>query len=350
MAMTVENLAQACGLDFSGGNPSAVIHSAANIDEAGINQLTFISNESGATKLRASTASAIIVPRSLAPQPESAATSMLYSTDPEIDFITCLKLVYPESEPAGGISARAVVDPSASIGEGTIIDAGVTVGRGARIGRHCRLMAGCSVDYDVEVGDHCTLHPNVVLYHGTRLHDHVVLHAGTVIGSDGFGYKHRDGVHIKFPQVGNVVIERNVEIGANTCVDRAALGTTRIGEGSKIDNHVHIAHNVQIGKGVLICGQAGIGGSTVIGDYAILASQSGVADHVRVGRGARVLAQAGVIGDVASGEEVMGFPATPRKQALREMATLRRLVELYKPLKALVELLPKLAGMFKSSR
>jgi UDP-3-O-[3-hydroxymyristoyl] glucosamine N-acyltransferase len=170
----------------------------------------------------------------------------------------------------------------------------------------------------------------------------VVVHAGSVIGSDGFGYKHRHGVHIKFPQVGTVLIERDVEIGANTCIDRAALGRTVIGAGTKIDNHVHIAHNVQVGKGVLICGQTGIGGSSVIEDYAVLASQSGVADHVRVGRGAKVLAQAGVIGDVKSGSEVVGFPAIDRKQAMRETVTLRRLVALYKPLKTLVDLLPTL--------
>lgn len=342
MSMTVQDLARACNLEIAGGDPSAPIHAAANIDAAGPNQLSFIANERDAGRIAGSRASALIVPDGIARKATPPSMALLYSKDPEIDFIRCLSLLYPVSAPAAGVSAHAHVDPSASIGAGSFIDAGVTVGRNARIGRGCAIHAGCHIAHDVEIGDGCTLYPNVVLYHGTVLRENVVIHAGTAIGSDGFGYKHRAGVHIKFPQVGTVLIERDVEIGSNTCIDRASLGRTVIGAGSKIDNHVHIAHNVQIGKGVLICGQTGIGGSTVIEDYVVLASQSGVADHVRIGRGAKVLAQAGVIGDVESGAEVVGFPAADRKQAMRETVTLRRLVDLYKPLKALVELLPKL--------
>jgi UDP-3-O-[3-hydroxymyristoyl] glucosamine N-acyltransferase len=350
MTMTVESLARALGLAVVGGNPSAPIRSAANLDEATPAQITFISHPRAAARLPECAASAVIVPRALHAERASAATSLLLSDDPEIDFIRCLDLLYPAKRYPGAVSERANVDPGARIGKDTFIDAGVTVRGGAKIGRDCRILAGCYVGDDVEIGDGCTLHPNVVLYHGTILRENVIIHAGTVIGADGYGYKHRNGVHIKFPQVGAVLIERDVEIGANTCIDRAALGLTQIGAGTKIDNHVHIAHNVKIGKGVLILGQTGIGGSAVIEDYAILASQCGISDHVRIGRGAKVLAQAGVIGDVAPQDEVIGFPAASRKQALREMATLRRLVELYRPLKAIVDLLPKLTEMFKSAR
>lgn len=350
MSMTVQELARACGLEIAGGDPSVPIHAAANIDEAGPNQLSFIANERDAGRMAASRAGALIVPHGIVRETAVSAAALLFSKDPEIDFIRCLNLLYPAVAPAAGVSAHAYVDPSAQIGAGSFVDAGVTVGRNVRIGRDCAIHAGCYLAHDVEIGDRCTLHPNVVLYHGTVLREHVVIHAGTAIGSDGFGYKHRAGVHIKFPQVGTVLIERDVEIGSNTCIDRASLGRTVVGAGSKIDNHVHIAHNVQIGKGVLICGQTGIGGSTVIEDYVVLASQSGVADHVRVGRGAKVLAQAGVIADVKGGAEVVGFPAADRKQAMRETVTLRRLVDLYKPLKALVELLPKLNPGDRSTR
>jgi len=347
MTTTVQDLARACGLEMRGGNPSAAIRSAGNIDEAGPDQVTFIANRHYVARVAVSQAAAILVPRDLELPDAPAATALLLSADPEIDFIKCLDLLYPRAPVPAGISPRANIDASAQIGEGTFIDANVTVARGARIGRNSVLYAGSYVGENVEIGDHCTLYPNVVLYHGTVLKENVTIHAGTVIGADGFGYKHRQGVHLKFPQVGTVLIERDVEIGANACIDRAALGQTVIGAGTKIDNLVQIAHNVRLGKGVLMCGQAGIGGSTVIEDYALLVSQSGVADHTRVGRGAKVLAQSGVIGDVPAGAEVVGFPAIDRKQAMRESVTVRKLVELYKPLKALVELLPRLTERFK---
>lgn len=349
MTSTVQDLARVCGLEVVGGDPATVIHSAAGIDAAGPNQLSFVTHERDLGKIADSAAGAVIVPKTAALEGR-ASVACLPSADPEIDFIRCLNLIYPPRQIVAGVSARAHVDPGAQIGPGTFIAAGVSVGRGARIGRDCQLQAGCYVGDDVEIGDGCTLHPNVVLYHGTVLRENVVIHAGTAIGADGFGYKHRQGVHIKFPQVGTVLVERDVEIGANTCIDRAALGQTVIGAGTKIDNHVHIAHGVQVGRGVLICGQTGIGGSSVIEDYAVLASQCGISDHVRIGRGATVLAQAGVIGDVEPKAEVVGFPATDRKQALREMATVRRLVELYKPLKALVDLLPMLTERIRSGR
>jgi UDP-3-O-[3-hydroxymyristoyl] glucosamine N-acyltransferase len=267
-----------------------------------------------------------------------------------MDFIKCLGQLYPQSLPAPGVHVRANVDASATVGAGTYVDANVTVCRGARIGRDCRLYAGSYVGENVELGDGCVLYPNVVLYAGTVLRENVIIHSGTVIGADGFGYKPRQGVHIKFPQVGTVLIERDVEIGANSCVDRASLGQTVVGAGTKIDNLVQIGHNVKLGRGVLICGQAGIGGSTVIEDYVTLISQSGVADHVRVGQGSRVYAQSGVIGDLPPNSEVMGFPATDRKQALREIAATKRLAELYKPIKALVDLLPQLMERFRSGK
>lgn len=348
MTITVERLVQTFGFTLVGGNPTAVIYSAANIDEATSSQITFIASACAAVKLKTCAAAAVVVPRDLhRPEGSALASGLLLSDDPEIDFIRCLNLIYPQKQYSATIHPSANIDASAIIGEEVFIDAHVTIGARVKVGRHCRLLAGCYVDDEVEMGEGCILYPNVVLYSGTVLHDNVTIHAGTVIGSDGFGYKHRQGIHIKFPQVGVVRVERDVEIGSNTCIDRAALGETRIGAGTKIDNHVHVAHNVKIGKGVLICGQAGIGGSTVIEDYVILASQSGVADHVRVGRGAKVFAQAGVIGDVDSGAEVMGFPATDRKEALRRLVTVRRIVAIYKPLKVLVDLLPKLMRLVK---
>ncbi len=269
-------------------------------------------------------------------------TCLLVVEDPEMAFIACLRHLYPAKPNPGTVSPKAQVDPSATIGKETFVDGLATIGARASVGKNCRVLAGCRIGEDVMVGDHCVLYPNVVLYNGVTLGDNVVIHAGTVVGSDGYGYKFRDGEHVKFPQVGTVVIESNVEIGANTCVDRAVLGTTRVGEGTKIDNQVHIAHNVNVGARALLLGQVGIGGSSVIEDYAVLASQCGVSDHVTVGKGAMVLAQAGVTKDVIPQDQVIGFPAASRREALREMAALHGLAGRQKEIEELVRLLPKL--------
>ena len=347
MSVSIQDLARSCGLEPVGGDSSRPIDSAANIDEALANQICFIATDKLARQLNTTGAGAVIVPRSLVLSGRPNGLCLIPSDDAEMSFIRCLEILYPRTPSKSGIHASAQVDPSASLGEGCELAAFVSVGRNSRIGRNCRLLSGCHVGDNVIIGDDCVLHPGVTLHERTKLGDRVEIHAGAVIGTDGYGYKFRDGVHVKFPQVGSVEIGDDVEIGSNSCVDRAALGTTTIGAGTKIDNQVHIAHNVKIGRGVLILGQVGIGGSTHIEDYAILASQSGVADHVRIGAGAKVLAQAGVIGDVETGQEVFGFPAANRRDALRQMATLRRLAASYAAMKELLDLLPRLRMLLR---
>jgi UDP-3-O-[3-hydroxymyristoyl] glucosamine N-acyltransferase len=349
MFLTVQTLAERCDLEVVSGDATKTIDSAASLEVAGPAQLAFSAKEISPEKLAGINAGALIIPKAMARAPVSDRTCILPSGDPELDFARCLDFLYPPPDFGVGLSEGARIDPDAEIGEECFIDDFVTVAAGARIGRGSRLLAGCRIGRDVQIGDGCTLHPNVVLYHGTVLGDNVTIHAGTVIGADGYGYKQRNGMHVKFPQVGTVRIENHVEIGANACIDRAALGETVVGEGSKLDNLVHIAHGVRLGKHVLMCGQSGIGGSTLIDDYAVLVSQSGVADHVRVGKGAMVLAQAGVIGNIEDGAVVVGFPAADRKESLREMATIKRLVAMYKPLKTLVDMLPGLSAPGKSN-
>ena len=342
MAITIKELAEVCGADILGNNPRQTIDSAANLDEAGAQQLTFLGSPKYAAKLRTTTASAVLVPRGTPGDGAQAGTCLLVVDDPEMAFIACLHRLYPQKASSGALSAKAHIDPAATLGEGTCVEAFACIGARSTLGRDCWVMAGCRVGDDVTLGNNCVLHPNVVLYDGVRLGDNVILHAGTVIGSDGFGYKFRNGEHVKFPQVGTVVIESNVEIGANTCIDRAALGVTRVGEGTKIDNQVHLAHNVQVGARSLLCGQVGIGGSTVIKDYVPLAAQSGVADHVTVGSQAIVFAQAGVTKDIEDKDQVMGFPAVNRKEWLHEKAALRRLADNQKAIEEIVKMLPKL--------
>jgi len=367
MATSVKELSLICGAQLLGGNPDTPIHSAANIDEAKSGQITFVGAAKYAAKLKTTDASAVIVAKGTAADaapgrsPSAAEhmdvrerppgkTCLLLAEDPEMAFIACLHHLYPEKPNPGKISAQAQIDATATVGAGTFVDAFVCIGARAALGRNCQVHAGCHIGEDVTLGDGCVLYPNVVLYHGVKLGDNVIIHAGSVIGADGFGYRLRDGKHVNFPQVGIVVIESDVEIGANTCIDRAALGETRIGRGTKIDNQVHIAHNVRIGEHSLLCGQVGIGGSTVIGDYVTLASQCGVADHVKVGDRAIVYAQAGVTKPIAADDQVMGFPAVNRRTALHEMAALRKLAGEQKAVEELIKLLPALRAVLAKER
>jgi UDP-3-O-[3-hydroxymyristoyl] glucosamine N-acyltransferase len=345
MPVTVRELAQACGAQIVGGNPDTLIQAAANADEARPDEITFIASARYLEKLAGTQASAVIVPKGTETGNAPASAALLPVDDPEMAFIACLNRIYPVKVNPGTQSSMAQIDPTAAIGAGTTIEAFASIGARCRIGKGCHIAAGCRLGDDVIIGDRCVLHPNVVLYHGVILGDQAILHAGSVIGADGFGYKFRNGEHVKFPQVGTVVIGSNVEIGANTCIDRAALGATRVGDGTKIDNQVHIAHNVHVGRHVLMCGQVGIGGSTVIEDYVVLASQCGVADHVTVGTQAMVLAQAGVTKDVAAKDQVMGFPATSRREALHEMAALHRIAGQHKAFDELLRMLPQLRNM-----
>lgn len=347
MAITIKELAEMCGADIPGNKSNQVIDSAANIDVAGTNQLTFLGSPKHAGKLKTTTASAVLVAKGTPGDAVNTGTCLLVVDDPEMAFITCLNRLYPPKTSSGTLSAQAHIDPTATLGADTCVEPFASIGARTTLGNRCWIMAGCRIGDGVTLGNNCVLHPNVVLYDGVRLGDNVILHAGSVIGSDGFGYKLRNGEHVKFPQVGTVVIESDVEIGANTCIDRAALGETRVGRGTKIDNQVQIGHNVQIGAHSLLCGQVGIGGSTVIKDYVTLAAQCGLADHVTVGTQVVVFAQAGVTKDIADKDQVMGFPAINRKEWLHKMAAQHRLAAHQKAVEELVRLLPKLRdGVF----
>jgi UDP-3-O-[3-hydroxymyristoyl] glucosamine N-acyltransferase len=221
-----------------------------------------------------------------------------------------------------------VINDSADVDESSFIGPHCVVGAGVRIGARCVLHGGNHVRQDCVLGDDVVLHPNVVLYPQTKLGNRVVIHAGTVIGSDGYGYVFDEGHHRKVLQVGNVVIGDDVELGSNTCVDRGALGPTVIGEGTKIDNQVHVAHNVYLGRHCLVMGQCGFAGSTRIEDYCVIASQSGVADHLTLGPQATVGAKSGVMKNVPPKATVLGVPAVPDKQFKRQIIAIQQLPEL----------------------
>ncbi|MGB9419030.1 MAG: UDP-3-O-(3-hydroxymyristoyl)glucosamine N-acyltransferase [Acidobacteriaceae bacterium] len=294
---------------------------------AGERELVFAGSEAAHAAACASRAGAIVTTRELAGN--IASKPLLLVSHPKLDFARAAVLLSPVRL-QHGIHASAHVDPSASLDGGVSVGANAVIHRGAFIGERSLIDAGVVVGAGVRIGSDCRLYPRVVLYPGTHLGNGVIVHAGAVLGSDGFGYvrDNATGEYMKFPQQGRLIIEDDVEIGANTTIDRGALEETRIGRGTKLDNLVHVGHNVSIGRNVVIAAQTGVSGSSTIGDGAIVGGQVGIADHVEIGPGAILGAQAGIpSGKRIHGPGIVfwGTPARPIKDYLKELATLARL-------------------------
>lgn len=323
---TLSELAALCGATLSGDGQRA-IHGPASLSEAGPDEVSFLVNPRYAGLLATTRAGAVVLGEDVAVEREDLA--LLRSADPNGAFSRIVGAFAAEEatlEP--GVHPAAVVDATAEIGAGAAIGPACVVGRGARIGERAVLHAGVVVGAGAVVGEGTVLHPKVVLYPRCEIGASCVVHAGCVIGSDGFGFDPSPDGWVKVPQCGIVRVGDRVEIGANTTIDRARFGATRIGNGVKIDNLVHVAHNVEVGDGALLVAQVGISGSSRVGRFAILGGQVGVAGHVNVGDGARVAGQSGVFGDLEGGTDYLGHPARPRKEALRAMATPKRVERL----------------------
>jgi len=239
-----------------------------------------------------------------------------------------LPIFFPPEEHPQGIHPSAVISDSAKIDPTAHVGPNCVLGARVKLGARSVLMGGNDLRADCQIGDDVCLFPNVVLYRKTQVGNRVIIHAGTVIGSDGFGYVLDEGRHRKVLQLGNVIIHDDVEIGANTAIDRGTLGSTVIGQGTKIDNLVHVAHNVVMGRHCLIMGQVGFAGSTHLGDYVVVASQSGIADHLKLGNQVMVGAKSGVMRDLPDGARVLGIPAAPDRQAKRQIIAVQQLPEL----------------------
>jgi len=319
------------------GPEDTVVRGVGTLADARPDEVTFLSNPRYRKALTGTRAGAAIVAEEVA----DAAVPQLVVANPYAAYARLMRNLFATNRKAAGISPDARVDPSATIGPEPDIGAFVTVGPGCVIGARVTLRPGVHLGAGCTLGDDVTLHAGVVLREGCRLGHRVTIHPGAVIGSDGFGYASEGGIHHKIPHVGIVVLEDDVELGANVTIDRAVLGQTVIGAGTKIDNQVQVAHNVHIGKGCLIAALAGISGSTELGDYVVMGGQSGIAGHVHVGKGTRVAAKAGVTKDTGAGQTVSGFPAAPHREELRRQASVTRLPEL----RARVEALEKAMGV-----
>ncbi len=317
------------------GDDGITITGAGTLDEVRRGQIAFVESDDLLPEGENSEASALIVPTHI----RSCRKPLIRTKNPRFAFGKVLSVFAPGREIRPGIDPTAVVGERVELGANVHIGPLAYVGDGARVGDRTVIHAQAHVGRDVALGDDCEIFPHVVLYDGVVLGARVQVHAGAAIGADGFGYTPVDGRHEKMPQIGHVVIEDDVEIGANSCIDRATVTATRIGRGTKIDNLVHIAHNCKIGRNCLICGQVGISGSTVVGDRVIMAGQVGVNDHIEIGSGAVLGGQAGVISDVPEGQFYSGYPARPHAQAMRVYAALRRLPTLEKRIRQLEKLL-----------
>jgi len=303
------------------GDASIIVNGFASAAEAKAGDLTFAEKESYFLAAEQGGASVVLVPPGLS----STTKTLIVVADARVAMAKLMPYFFPEQtfapgiHPSASIAPGARIDPTAHIGPHCAVSDGVT------IGARSVLMGGNPVGAGTTVGDDVRLHPQVTLYDRTVVGNRVRIHAGTTIGSDGYGYVFDQGQHRKVLQVGNVVIHDDVEIGANAAIDRGALGSTVIGAGTKIDNLVHVAHNVEMGRHCLIMGQVGFAGSTHLGDYTVIASQSGIAGHLKLGRQSTVGAKSGVMRDIPDGGTVLGIPAAPDKHTKRQWIALQQL-------------------------
>lgn len=307
------------------GDRSREIQGVARLEDATPGQLAFAEGKRELDRAASSVAGCILIPEgSSLPGHTTIAVR-----NPKLAFIQAAQALHPAAHPLPGIHPAAIVAAGAQIGENVSIGPGAIIERGARVGNGTNICAGVFVGEGSEIGAECVLYPRVTLYPGARLGNRVVLHAGVVIGGDGFGYVLAEGRHQKFPQIGGVVIKDDVEIGCNTTVDRGSLGVTVIGEGTKIDNLVQIAHNVVIGRHCIIVAQTGISGGATIGDYVVIAGQVGIGEHARIESRAVIGGQAGILPGkvIREGAVVWGTPARPFADFKRLHACLASLPE-----------------------
>lgn len=314
------------------GDSTITIDGLAKIEEASTGKLAFIANPKYVKFINETQASAVIVGKDF---PETSHT-IIRVRDPYYSFLIVAQKFYQKPQVlAPGIHPTAIIGPDTEIGANPSIGAYVVIGGQCKIGANVSIHAGVIIDTAVSIGANCTIYSRVSIREQCQIGNNVIIHNGAVIGSDGFGFAPMDGIYHKLPQMGIVIIEDDVEIGANTTIDRATMGATIIKKGAKLDNLIQIAHNCEVGSNTVIAGQAGFSGSVKIGSNAMIGGQVGCVGHITIGNGAKIGAQAGVTKDVPPGTMISGYPAREHIRAKREEALIQRLPELLKRLKEL---------------
>lgn len=327
------------------GDPNVEIRRVAKIEEAGAGDLTFFANPKYEKHIASTKASAILVSKGFDTARMAASRLVFIKVpDPYVAFLQILKRITPMPDPfSKGIHASALVPASAKLGLGVSLGAHVVLGENVVVGTNTKIGHGCVLGDGSSVGENSVIYPNVSVYHGCQIGNRVILHAGAVVGSDGFGFAPRnDGTYEKIPQLGIVVIEDDVEVGANCTIDRATMGRTLLKRGVKLDNMVHIAHNVIVGENTVIAAQTGISGSTKVGKNVVMAGQVGIVGHIEIGDRSVLLAQSGVPKSTEPGKTYFGTPAKEHRRAMRIEAVIRSLPELAKDIEQLKRSLEEL--------
>ena len=363
---TVGEIAQLLGAQWV-GDESTLITGVAGLESAAPGTISFIDSDKLIAEALQSNAAAIIAPEALrsvleearrlqsksaqngaarqrAAEREAHEKPIVFAGNPRLAFAKVLEWMQPAALPEKGVHRTAVIEHDAIIGKNVTIREGCYVGHHARIDDGAVLYPHVTVGDGAQIGRGTIIYPSVVIYRQVHIGKRVRIHSGSVLGSDGFGYVFDGERHQKVPQIGTVIIEDDVEIGANVCIDRATMGATRVGEGTKIDNLTQIAHNVQIGKNCVICGQVGLSGSVIIEDNVSMAGQVGLRDHVKIGKGAILGAKAGIMADIGPGEFVMGSPSLPQRDYLRVHAASRKLPDMAKQLRRLEKTVEELTA------
>lgn len=332
-ARTVAEIAQVCG-SIAEGDPDRIIRGANALESAGPNDLSFVSNAKAQAAAIHSRAGCLIASDSFR---AAGNWSVIHVPDPRAAFARALGLLYPLTRPTPSIHPTAIIAETVRLSSGCFIGPNVVIEENADIGRNCCIGPGAHIGASVSIGEGTVIHSHVTLYDGVQIGARVILHAGCVIGADGFGFALSDGRYEKFPQVGSVRIEDDVEIGANCCIDRAALGVTRIGTGTKLDNLVHIAHNCDVGNHVVIAAQTGFAGGVTVGDYAVIGGQVGAGEKAEIASKAIVGSKGGLLSyqKVPPGEPVWGIPARPLRQHLKGLANVGKIPELREEIRQL---------------
>jgi UDP-3-O-[3-hydroxymyristoyl] glucosamine N-acyltransferase len=343
--VTAAQLAELCqnafGQAILEGDGATLITGVNALESAAPGDLSFVASRKAAETAPNSKAGCLLAPAGFE---NPAGRTLIRVADPRATFARLITLLYPDRRQPAVLHPSACIDSTAILGENVSVGPHVSIGARTVIGNQCQIGAGCAIGEDVVIGEGSVIHSNVTIYHGVQIGRRALLHAGCVLGADGFGFAFTGDRYEKFPQIGTVKLGDDVELGANTCVDRAALGVTSIGNGVKIDNLVHIAHNCQIGSHVVIAAQTGLSGGVVIGDYAVVGGQVGVGDKARIEPKAVVGSGAGILTSkiVRAGQPVWGTPARPLREHLQQLASLAKLPEMRTKVKSMEERLEEL--------